>query len=151
MMYILDYKLFVNMWLGLSLILLYFIIGIFQLKELRAKLGGFMSFKEGFTGYFVGALIGILVSTAFSFFLFVVIDTETATLVNNAAIEFQAETLKKYKVPTDQIKVVIEKMQETPVFSASGILKGLINPIIGSIFFGLILAAIFKSKPKEQF
>lgn len=149
--YVIDYKLFTNIWLGLAIILTYLVIGIVQLSELRKNLGGFMSFKEGFTGYFLGALLGILISTAFTFVLFVVIDTETAALINDSLIEYQVQNLKNFNVPTEQIKQTVEYMKETPAYSSMGILKGLLNPIIGSIFFGLILAAIFKRKPKEQF
>lgn len=151
LMYLIDYHLFVNMWIGFGLLAVYLIIGIVQLTELRKDLGGFMSFKDGFTGYFVAALIGILLSTVFSILLFNIIDTETGDLINQALIEFQVENLQKYNVPTDKIKEVVEKLEETPQFSTMGLVKNLGGSLIGSIIFGLILAAIFKRKPKEIF
>ena len=68
-MYVVDYNLFINIWLGVTVMLVFLAIGVFQLIELRKSLGSFMTFKEGFTGYFIAALIGILISTSFSIVL----------------------------------------------------------------------------------
>lgn len=147
-LYIIDYKLFINIWLGIAILLGFLAIGIFQLSELRKNLGGFMTFKEGFSGYFVAALIGILISTTFSIVLFNVIDTETRDLIHDALITFQVENLQKWNVPSSEIKKVVEGMKENPQFSTTGLLYGILKSLLGSIIFGLILAAIFKkNKP----
>ena len=88
-MYVVDYKLFINIWLGVAVMLVFLAIGVFQLIELRKSLGSFMTFKEGFTGYFIAALISILISTSFSIVLFNVIDTATRDLIHEALINFQ--------------------------------------------------------------
>ncbi len=147
-LYIVDYKLFINIWLGIAVLLAFLVIGIFQLSELRKNLGGFMTFKEGFTGYFISALIGILISTAFSILLFNFIDTETRDLIHEELITFQVENLQKWNVPAGEIKKVVEGMKETPQFSITGLLYGILKSLLGSIVFGLILAANFKkNKP----
>lgn len=147
-MYVVDYKLFINIWLGVAVMLVFLAIGIFQLIELRKNLGGFMTFKEGFTGYFIAALIGILISTSFSIVLFNVIDTETRDLIHEALITFQVENFQKWNVPAAEIKKAINEMKETPQFSTIGLLYGILKSLLGSIVFGLILAAIFKkNKP----
>ncbi|SHI47943.1 DUF4199 domain-containing protein [Flavobacterium haoranii] len=149
LMYLIDYHLFTNMWIGFSMLFIYIGIGVFQLINLRKDLGGYMSFKDGFTGYFLGALIGILMSSLFTILLFNVIDTETRDLVTQALVEFQVENLQKYNVPTEKIKEVVTQMEETPQFSTMGVVKSFGGSLIGSIIFGLILAAIFKRKPQE--
>jgi hypothetical protein len=68
--YLIDIKLFINIWLGFGLIFLYLAIGIYQLIELKKDLSGKMPFKEAFTGYFYAAFIGISISTLFSILLF---------------------------------------------------------------------------------
>jgi hypothetical protein len=146
--YVVDYKLFVNIWLGVGLLVAFLVIGIMQLLELRKNLGGFMTFKEGFTGYFVGALIGILSSTAFSVVLFNFIDIETRDLIHEELVNFQINNLKNWNVPAAQIKETIEEMKKTPQFSTMGLIYGILKSLIGTIIFGLILAAIFKkNKP----
>jgi hypothetical protein len=147
-LYVVDYKLFINMWLGLIVLLVFLVIGIFQLLELRKNLGEFMTFKEGFTGYFISALIGIFISTSFSIVLFNLIDTATRDLIHEALITFQVENLQKWNVPAAEIKKAIDGMKETPQFSTIGLLYGILKSLLGSIVFGLILAAIFKkNKP----
>lgn len=146
--YVVDYKLFVNIWLGVGLLVAFLVIGIMQLLELRKNLGGFMTFKEGFTGYFVGALVGILISTAFSVVLFNFIDIETRDLIHEELVNFQINNLKNWNAPAAQIKETIEEMKKTPQFSTMGLIYGILKSLIGTIIFGLILAAIFKkNKP----
>jgi hypothetical protein len=141
-LYVVDYKLFINIWLGVIVML------AFLLLELRKNLGGFMTYKEGFTGYFISALIGILISTSFSIVLFNVIDTATRDLIHEALITFQVENLQKWNVPAADIKKAVDDLKETPQFSTVGLLYGILKSLLGSIFFGLILAAIFKkNKP----
>ena len=147
-MYVVDYNLFINIWLGVTVMLVFLAIGVFQLIELRKSLGSFMTFKEGFTGYFIAALIGILISTSFSIVLFNVIDTATRDLIHEALINFQVENLQKWNVPAAEIKKAIDDMKEMPQFSTLGLLYGILKSLLGSIVFGLILAAIFKkNKP----
>jgi hypothetical protein len=107
-----------------------------------------MTYKEGFTGYFISALIGILISTSFSIVLFNIIDTSTRDLIHEALITFQVENLQKWNVPAADIKKAVDDLKETPQFSTVGLLYGILKSLLGSIFFGLILAAIFKkNKP----
>jgi hypothetical protein len=147
-LYVVDYKLFINIWLGVIVMLAFLAIGVFQLLELRKNLGGFMTFKEGFTGYFISALLGILISTSFSIVLFNFIDTATRDLIHEALITFQVENLQKWNVPAAEIKKAVDDMNETPQFSTTGLLYGILKSLMGSIVFGLILAAIFKkNKP----
>ncbi|WP_438966945.1 DUF4199 domain-containing protein [Flavobacterium sp.] len=150
-MYVIDYKHFVNIWIGLSLLLVYIIVGCYQLIELRKNLDGIMSFKDGFTGYFLGAMIGIAASTVFSIILFNFYDTETRDLITESLIKFQVDNLKSFNVPVEKIKEAVEQIKQTPQFSTIGLLKSFAGSLVGSIIFGLILAAIFKSKPQEQY
>jgi hypothetical protein len=144
--YLIDIKLFINPWLGFGLILLYLAIGIYQLIELKRDLSGKMPFKEAFTGYFYAAFIGISISTLFSILLFNVIDTEARDLITENLITYQAEQFQKWNVPTEQIKESIKQMKENPQFTIGGLTKGYGFSLLGAAIFGLILAAIMKSK-----
>ena len=59
--------------------------------------------------------------------------------------------MKKFNAPAEAIKTTVEEMNNTDQFGIVEQLKGSIWSILFSAIFGLILAAIFKSKPKEQF
>ena len=69
-------------------------------------------------------------------------------LIHEALITFQVENLQKWNVPAADIKKAVDDLKETPQFSTVGLLYGILKSLLGSIFFGLILAAIFKkNKP----
>lgn len=145
LIYAIDLKLFANIYVGLGFLVTFLALGIIQLKELKKQLTP-LSFKDAFTAYFIGSIIGILISTTFSIVLFNFIDTAARDAIHDHLITFQAEMLKSYNVPNEQIVETINDMKENPQFSINGLLTGIIKSLIGSIIFGLILAAIFKSK-----
>ena len=108
------------------------------------------TFKDAFTTYFISAVIGIAISVLFNILLFNFIDTEAKDTVQDNLIEFQVNMLKKFNTPTDKIKEAVEKMTEENQFDIVPQLKGSVFSILFSAIFGLILAAIFKSKPTYQ-
>ncbi|OUD33996.1 DUF4199 family protein, partial [Flavobacterium sp. FPG59] len=75
-MYVIDINLFVNIGLGFGILGVYLLIGIILLSATKKEMQNKFSYKEAFTTYFLSALIGITISTAFSLLLFNVIDTE---------------------------------------------------------------------------
>ncbi len=146
--YIIDLSLMTKWWLGLSILAVYIIIGCVLLSKTKKDLGGFMSFKEAFTTYFISALIGIVISVIFNILLFNVIDPQAAVTLKEMTLKSTAEMMKNFGAPTSEIKKAIEKMEEYDQFSTLEQLKGSIWSIVGSTIFGLILAAIFKkNKP----
>ncbi|MCZ8331454.1 MAG: DUF4199 domain-containing protein [Flavobacterium sp.] len=150
-MYITDLKLFVNMWAGFGMLAIWIIIGCVLLSKTKNEKQGILSFKEGFTAYFVSALVGILMSTVFNIFLFNFFDTAARDTVTEHLIEMQVEMLQKFNTPQEKINEAIISIKESSQFSIKGQLFGIAQALVGAIIFGLILAAFFKSKPKEQF
>jgi hypothetical protein len=150
-MYIADLKLFVNMWVGFGMLAIWIIIGCVLLSKTKNEKQGILSFKEGFTAYFVSALVGILMSTVFNIFLFNFFDTAARDTVTEHLIEMQVEMLQKFNTPQEKINEAIISIKESSQFSIKGQLFGIAQALVGAIIFGLILAAFFKSKPKEQF
>jgi hypothetical protein len=151
LMYVVDLKLFVNMWIGLGMLAMWIIIGCLLLSKVKREKQGLLSFKEGFTAYFVSALIGVLISTAFNIFLFNFFDTAARDAVTEHLLDMQVGMLQKFNASQEQINEAIVKIKESSQFSVKGQLFGIAQALVGAIIFGLILAAFFKSKPKEQF
>ena len=151
MIYMIDIKLFTAWWVGIVGIVIYLAIGIYLLSKTRKELNGIFSFKDAFTTYFIYAIIGIAISVLFNILLFNVIDPSLKDSVKELSIEAAVNMMKKFGTPTSAIKEAVEKMTESDQFGIVEQLKGSIFSIIFSAIFGLILAAIFKSKPKEQF
>ena len=69
--YIIDLSLMTKWWLALLIMLFYIIIGCILLIKTKKELGGFMTFKEGFTTYFISAVIGIAISVVFNIILYI--------------------------------------------------------------------------------
>jgi hypothetical protein len=148
--YIIDLKLFTAWWIGILSIAIYLGIGIYLLSKTKKELNGIFPFKEAFTTYFISAVIGIVISVTFNILLFNFIDTNAAETVKDLTIEYTVNMLKKFNTPTEAIKEAVEKLQNTNQFSIVEQIKGSAFSILFSAIFGLILAAIFKSKPTYQ-
>ncbi|POS02084.1 uncharacterized protein DUF4199 [Flavobacterium croceum DSM 17960] len=149
LMYIINLKLFVNVWIGFGLIGVWIVIGIVLLQKCKKEQRGVLSFKEGFTAYFVSALIGISISTLFNIFLFNYFDTQAREIITEHLVDFQVEMLEKFNSPQEQIAEVVQEIKENSQFSLKGQVMGFFQALIGAIILGLILAAIFKSRNKE--
>lgn len=150
LMYLVDLKLFVNMWIGIGMLAVWLIIGILLLSKSKKENEGNLTFKEGFTVYFLSAVIGILLSTAFNMFLFNFFDTEARDSVTEHVITFQVEMMEKFNAPSEKIAEEVSKLRENSQFTLKGQMLGIMQAMIGAIIFGLILAAFFKSKNKEE-
>ena len=148
--YIIDLSLMTKWWLALLIMLFYIIIGCILLIKTKKELGGFMTFKEGFTTYFISAVIGIAISVVFNIILYNYIDPEAADTLKQLTMESTANIMKGFGAPASEIKKAIENLQEYEQFSVIEQIKGSAYSIIGSSIFGLILAAIFK-KDKPVF
>lgn len=150
-MYIIDLKLFTNMWIGFVKIGILIVLSIILLSTTKKSLNNNYSFKEAFTTYFICFVICILSATIFEIILFNFIDPEAKNIIQENLIEFQVDMLKKFNTPTSVIKETVAKLEENNPYDAFQIFKGSAVAIAVSSVFGLILAAIFKSKTQEQF
>ena len=148
--YLVDLKLFTAWWLGLGSIALYIAIGVYLLIKTKKELNGQFSFKDAFTTYFISAVIGIVVSVTFNIVLFNFIDTEAKETVQEISIEAAVGMLKKFNTPAEVIKETVENMTKENQLDIVPQIKGSAFSILFSTIFGLILAAIFKSKPTHQ-
>jgi len=148
LIYAVDVTLFASMVTGLLLIVAYIIIGIMLMIRTRQALGGVMTLKEGFTAYFISALIGILVSSAFNYLLFNVIDPSAQDAVKEVTIAKTTQMLEGFNVPSADIDKAIADIEAQDQYSPLNLLKGLVMGLIVSSIVGLILAAIFKKSPK---
>lgn len=149
-MYVIDINLFVNIGLGFGILGVYLLIGIILLSATKKEMQNKFSYKEAFTTYFLSALIGITISTAFSLLLFNVIDTEARDLVSEIFIKNQIKMFEGFGMPPSQIKETVEELEKNSQFSVKGLFFGFLQSLLGSIIFGLILAAFFKSKSTQE-
>ena len=150
-MYFIDLKLFTNIWLGFIKITVFLVIAIILLNKTKKELNNIFSFKEAFTTYFICFLICILLATLFEILLFNVIDPSLKETIKELSIESAVDMMKKFGTQTSKIKEAVEEMSKTSQFDSLQILKGSAFSIVISSIFGLILAAIFKSRQQDQY
>lgn len=144
--YVTNLELFTSTWIGLISIALYIGIGVFLLNKTKKELKGQFSFKEAFTTYFISAVIGILISTVFNIILFNFIDPEAKVVIKEITLKYTAQMLQKFGTPSAVVKETLSEMEKVDQFSPMALLKNSIFSTLFSAIFGLILAAIFKSK-----
>jgi len=148
--YVVNLELFTSTWIGLTSIALYLVIGIVLLSKTKKELKGIFTFKEAFTTYFISAVIGILISAAFNIILFNFIDPAAKDTIKELTIKYAVEMMQKFDTPTSAINDAIKDMDANDQFSIGNLLKGSVFSILFSALFGLILAAIFKTKSSNQ-
>ncbi len=148
--YAIDLSLFASIKYGLILLLAYIVIGIVLLRTTKKDLKGIMTFKEGFTTYFLSIIIGIPISILFSIILFNYIDPEAQDIIKETTIKNTVESMENWNVPSAKINETVAEMEKSNPFSTSELLKSTIIYIAVYCFIGLILAAIFKSKSTQR-
>lgn len=148
--YAIDLKLFVNMWLGLSIIATFIVIGVVLVSKTKKQIGGLITFKEAFTVYFIAAVIGATMSVVFNIILFNFIDLGAKDTLNELALETTINMMKKFGAPAEEISKQAALLQGNDNYSILNLSKGLIFNYIFSAVFGAILALIFRNKTSNN-
>jgi len=146
--YATDLQLFTSWWIGIAGMAISIIIGVVLVKKTKKELGT-MTFKEGFTVYFIAAAIGSLISTVYYYVLFNLIDPQAKETVKEITLKYTSEMMVKFGAPASAVNEAMQKAAETDNYSIGSLSMGYAIGLIVSAIFGLILAAIFKSKSNE--
>lgn len=144
--YAIDLKLFTSWWIGIVAIIISITIGVMLVSKTKKQLGGNISFKDAFTVYFIAAIIGSLISTIYNYVLFNFIDTKAKETIKEITMDYTMEMMEKFGAPSASINETMQKLAETDNYSLGNLMFGYAVSLIFSAIFGLILAAIFKSK-----
>jgi len=147
LIYALNIELFGSWWLGLVILAINLVIYCILLSKTKKQLNNDYSFKQAFTTFFIAMLIGASISTLYNLVLFNFVDPAAKETIQEISVKSTVSMMERFGAPESEIEKAIEKVRETDNFSIGNLLMGLgVTLVIGSIF-GLILAAIFKSKP----
>lgn len=145
-MYIISLELFTKWWIGILSILISLVLSILLMTKTKREVADDFSFKNAFTTYFIYTVIGISISVFFNILLFNVIDTEAKITIKEITMRFSVEIMEKFNTPKDKMNEAILQMENTDQFGVLEQIKGMFFAIAFSSLFGLLLAAIFKSK-----
>lgn len=150
LIYVIDLSLFASFWTLLVMLACYIVIACIMLSKTKKELDGQMTFKQGFTTYFLSAVIGVAISVGFNIILFNFIDPGVKETIKDISIESAVNMMEKFGAPQSEINKAIEEMQKKDQFATAELLKGSVFSILFSALFGLIFAAIFKSKSPNR-
>ena len=137
---------FVSPWIGLISILIYVTLGIVLLSKTKKDLKGQFVFKEAFTTYFIFAVVGIVISVLFNIILFNYVDPSAKETIKELSMKMMITMMQKFDAPASAVNEALKGLKENDQFSMGNLFKGGLTSILVSSIFGLILAAIFKTK-----
>jgi hypothetical protein len=144
--YSINIELFISGWISAIKFIAYTVLFVLLLTKTKKQLNGIFSFKDAFTTFFIAAIIGITLGTLFEILLFNVIDPSLKDSLKELSIKFTTELLEKFDTPTAEINKAIEGIEKSDQFSIGKQFQGLFVYFIFAAVFGLLFAAIFKSK-----
>ena len=150
LIYTVDINLFMSGWITFLKISIFTTIAIMLLVNTKKQLSNIFSFKTAFKTYFIHTIIGLLLATIFEIILFNIVDPSLKESLKEMAMKFTAEFMEKISVPASEINKALAEIEKTDQYSFFQLIKGLAVYVLLASIFGLILAAIFKSKPSYQ-
>jgi hypothetical protein len=148
-MYNYNLKLFLftkSGWLSPFIFFLTITLGVIASLEVKKVLGGFISFKNAFTSYFITITIGTLISVFGVIILFTLIDPKAAQFLNEKIIETNRQIMENSGISENKINEAVANMKGINNFSAEARLKSFairLLPVLSII--GLIVAFFVKN------
>lgn len=149
--YVIDLTFFANFWFLALVIIGFFVNGIWVIASLKKAQNGYISFKEGFTVFFIANALALLLSTIITILIFLVVDPDLQQIVKDLTIEKTTEMMENFGSPTDIIDQTIENLKKQDNFSLAAQVKGYFSTLAISSIMGLLLALILKKKKEEEF
>jgi hypothetical protein len=148
--YAVNVKFFVNWWIGILLLVVNIVLYVLAISNSRKKLGGYITFKEAFTVFFIAAVIAMTLATVFNLVLFNFIDPGAKDTLKELTIKTSVEMMQKFNAPAQAINEAVAKMQDQDNYSPASLAKGWAIGLVVNCVLGLILAAIMKKKLAYQ-
>jgi len=153
-------EILVSYWALLYVFLVVIIMGLLVIGFSKRDLGGFISFKDAFTSYFIMLIIGMFISTLVNFLIFNVVDTDFKSVVQEKQIETidnQREWIigKMYdgnsseddiEKTNEKFDEAIEKIKSKDQYAIGEQIKGLFIGIAIMSVFGVLLALLLRRK-----
>lgn len=141
-----DKTLFVNTYAGFFNIAVTVLIGIATIYFARKKAGGYVTFREAFTPFFVAALIGVTANFIVNNILFNLVDPSAKDLIDQKLYGMLVETLKGSPLTQEQITEQLAKAKDLKQYAPKAQLFLWAGSILRNSVIGILLAAIFKNK-----
>ena len=148
--YVLNIELLVNFWIMLLLLpIVAIVFGIVSTAKAKSLLGGFMSFKQAFSAYFITIAFGIIISSLVSIILFGFIDPEAATMLQEIGMEKVRGFMESMGAPESEIDKAMAEAAKEDTMSIGNQVMNIAKGLIFYAVIGLIVALIMKKKDPD--
>lgn len=145
--YFVNLALLTNVWAGVLTLALTVVLGIISIVVVKGKLGGFITFKEAFSAYFITILTGSLLSCLFLILLYTFfLSPESKQSIIAAMREFDINLMKQNLMPQDNIDQTLEVYKTFNPFSTTTVVTSFIKYLLRDCLIGLLVALIFRNK-----
>lgn len=144
LIYAIDLELLTKWWLGIFLFLVALAVGFVSVAKSKDILGGFISFKEAFTSYFITMAIGLLINVFVGILIFVVIDPDAAAFLQEKVIEMSRSMMESFGAPEEEVNKALAEMEGKNSYSLGSQLQSYIFQLVFYSVFGLLVALIMK-------
>jgi len=137
--------LFTKWWFGISQMLLVIVFGIISAVKARSIMGGFISFKDAFTAFFITIVIGIVIPALVGLVIFNFVDPEAATILQEKIVESQLRMMENWGAPQETIDEALKQIEaQGSFFTIANSLKSIAYQLVGFSVVGLIVALVVK-------
>ena len=148
--YGIDIDLFTAPWLGVVLFILVVAFGAVSALNSRKLLGGFISFKQAFSSYFITIAVGTLMSSIVGVAIFTYIDPEAAIYLNEQVLILTKETMERIGLPQEAITAAIEEASKNDNFSLGAQTQAFVFRLVFYAVIGLIVGLIVKKTDSKD-
>mgnify|MGYP000132274549 FL=1 len=145
-----DLDLFINPWLGIVLFILVIAFGAISAINSRKLLGGFISFKQTFSSYFITISVGTMISSIVGIAIFTFIDSEAAVYLNEQVLILTKETMERIGLPQEDVAAAIEEASKNDNFSLGAQTQAFIFRLVFYAVTGLIVGLIVKKTESKD-
>ena len=148
--YAVNLDLFTEWWLGIILFLVVVVYGVLTAIKSRTSLGGFISFKQAFTSYFITIAIGTLIATIVGIAIFTFIDPEAATYLNEQILLLTKQTMERFGMPQEAMQAALDEAAKKDNFSLGMQSQAFVFRLAFYAVIGLIVALIVKKTNNKE-
>ncbi|MDM1396509.1 DUF4199 domain-containing protein [Myroides odoratimimus] len=141
-----DKSLFANTFAGFFNMGVMVILGILTIYFARKKAGGYVTFREAFTPFFLMVIIGVTVNIIIYNILFNIVDPSAKEEISKSLYDMLIKTLDGSGLPQEQINEQLEKARNINQFAPKSQLFLWAGSVLRNSILGILLAAIFKNK-----
>lgn len=146
--YVFALELFTKWWLLFLILIIVVVFGTMAAVKSKKMLGGYISFKNAFTSYFIAILIGTLISTIVGIVIFNFIDPEAANVVKEMTLDSSQQMMESFGAPQADIDKAMAEAAKTDSFSLASQAQRYVFGLVFYCVIGLIVAlAVRKNDP----